>query len=106
MKANKFKDLNSTNKQTAGKWGDYQACDSPGYLVENLCNQVYEQHPVSYVVVFCSPYIISTIMFKHQLMNTVLGLRMLGAIPSHYTFFRRKKIPDVDILSVRPSSLS
>ncbi|KAG4074682.1 hypothetical protein HA402_004553 [Bradysia odoriphaga] len=37
--------LDSANKQLAGKWGDYQMnCDSPGYLVENICNQVYAQH--------------------------------------------------------------
>lgn len=30
----------------AGKWGDYNVCDSPGYLIENICEQVSKQHKV------------------------------------------------------------
>lgn len=29
----------------AGHWGDYAACDTPGWLVENVCAHIARQHP-------------------------------------------------------------
>lgn len=37
--------------KTAGYWGDYQSCDSPGYLVENICAQLASNHKVCSTII-------------------------------------------------------
>lgn len=47
---------NSTEK--AGKWGDFHVCDSPGYLVEEICSQMASNHKVCFFFYFIIKWIL------------------------------------------------